>query len=65
MLNWLFARLVALYLRVGGGRPDRGDVPGWVMITVMTVAIATVLWGLASDTFQRIFNAAFSSVGPK
>lgn len=45
--------------------PDDGDVPGWVMITVMTAAVAMVLWGLASHTFTHIFNHAFGSVGPK
>lgn len=43
---------------------ERGDIPGWVMITVMTAAVAMVLWGLASSTFQHLFTNAFASVGP-
>lgn len=43
---------------------DRGDIPGWVMITVMTAAIAMVLWGLASSTFTHLFRNAFATVGP-
>ncbi len=29
----------ALAARVRGDDPERGDVPGWVMITVMTAAL--------------------------
>ncbi len=43
---------------------DRGDVPGWVMITVMTAAVAMLLWGLASETFADLFRNAFQAVGP-
>jgi hypothetical protein len=46
-------------------RSDRGDVPGWVMITVMTAAIVAVLWALAGSTFTHLFSRSFSSVGPK
>src|SRR5687767_15729518 len=31
--------LAALAARVRGEDPERGDVPGWVMITVMTAAL--------------------------
>ena len=26
---------------------DRGDVPGWVLITVMTAGLVTALWSVA------------------
>lgn len=37
---------------------DRGDVPGWVMITLMTAAIVVALWAIASEQFVAIFNNA-------
>lgn len=43
---------------------ERGDVPGWVMITVMTAAIAMALWGAASGKFRQLFDNAFATVGP-
>jgi hypothetical protein len=46
--------------RCHGG--DRGDVPGWVLITVMTAGLVTVLWGVASDQLQEIFRGAVSAV---
>ena len=30
-----------------GGRPERGDVPGWVLVTLMTAGLVTALWLVA------------------
>ncbi len=35
--------LAALAARVRGEDPERGDVPGWVMITVMTAALVLAI----------------------
>ena len=35
--------LAALAERVRGDEPERGDVPGWVMITVMTAALVLAI----------------------
>jgi len=46
-------------------RTDRGDVPGWVLITVMTAGLVTALWLVADDQLQSIFTGALNSVtGP-
>jgi len=37
------AALAALTARVRGENPERGDVPGWVMITVMTAALVLAI----------------------
>jgi hypothetical protein len=48
------------------GRRDRGDVPGWVLITIMTAGLVTVLWALAGTQLQALFSEAMSSVtGPR
>jgi hypothetical protein len=53
------------HARIAGADPERGDVPGWVLVTIMTAGLVTVLWGLASDTLSNLFTAALSSVtGP-
>ncbi len=39
----LRAALAALATRVRGEDPERGDVPGWVMITVMTAALVLAI----------------------
>ena len=43
MARGLWAALVALAERVRGEDPERGDVPGWVMITVMTAALVLAI----------------------
>lgn len=44
-------------------RPERGDVPGWVLITLMTAALVAALWAVAEDQLVSLFKSALSSVG--
>lgn len=44
---------------------DRGDVPAWVMITVMTAGIVGVLWTFAQTQLQSLLTSAFSSATSK
>lgn len=41
---------------------DRGDVPGWVMITLMTAVIVVLIWGIASTQLTDLLNSAFGKV---
>jgi hypothetical protein len=41
---------------------DRGDVPGWVMITLMTAVIVVLIWGIASTQLTDLLNNAFGRV---
>ena len=44
---------------------ERADVPGWVLITLMTAGLVTILWKLAGDQLANLFTEAISSVtGP-
>jgi hypothetical protein len=49
-----------------GGRSDRGDdrgdVPGWVLVTLMTAGLVTALWAVARDRLTEVFDRAISSV---
>ena len=49
----------AILRRVGD---DRGDVPGWVLITVMTAGLVTALWLVADDQLTAVLGRAISSV---
>lgn len=40
-------------------REERGDVPGWVLVTAMTVALVLAVWGIASEQITQIVRAAF------
>ncbi len=37
-------------------RDERGDVPGWVLVTAMTVALVMMIWGVASSALQDILS---------
>ena len=41
---------------------DRGDVPGWVLVTLMTAGLVTALWQLAGPQLGDILSSALSSV---
>lgn len=45
-----------------GRRDERGDVPGWVLITVMTAGLVTVLWAVAGDVLSQMLSDALRSV---
>jgi hypothetical protein len=47
------------------GHRDRGDVPGWVLITVMTAGLVSALWLVAGPALVALFSNALSGVsGP-
>ena len=41
---------------------ERGDVPGWVLITLMTAALVVLIWGVASERLVESFNRAMDSL---
>jgi hypothetical protein len=44
---------------------DRGDVPGWVLVAVMTAGLVTALWLVADDALTTVLDRAINSVsGP-
>jgi hypothetical protein len=42
--------------------PERGDVPGWVLITAMTAGLVIAIWALAGSTLSQVFTHAVNSV---
>lgn len=45
--------------------PERGDVPGWVLITIMTAGLVAALWLVAEPLLSDLFVSAVSGVsGP-
>ena len=43
-------------------RDERGDVPGWVLITVMTAGLVAGLWAIAGSQLGAMLREALSSV---
>jgi hypothetical protein len=52
-----------LQLTLRTRRDDRGDVPGWVLITVMTVGLVAIIGAVAGDELRRLLRSALRSVG--
>jgi hypothetical protein len=52
---------VALVRRVDLAE-DRGDVPGWVLVTVMTAGLVTAIWLVADDQLTTVLGRAIGSV---
>ncbi|WP_018760187.1 hypothetical protein [Arthrobacter sp. 135MFCol5.1] len=46
-----------------GDNPERGDVPGWVMITLMSAVLVAALLALAGPALEAMFNQAMDKVG--
>jgi hypothetical protein len=51
-----------VYGRVLTRGRDRGDVPGWVLVTIMTAGLVTALWLVADDRLRDIFGDALDGV---
>ena len=43
-------------------RNDRGDVPGWVLVAVMTAGLVTAIWLVADDQLTAVLGRAIGSV---
>lgn len=58
--------LVRVTDRLGGAltrrRDERGDVPGWVMVTVMTAAVVAAMLPFVRDEMKAIVTNALHSV---
>jgi hypothetical protein len=47
---------------VVAGDRDRGDVPGWVLITLMTAGLVLALWAIAGPALTDVFSNAIQRV---
>ena len=43
-------------------RDDRGDVPGWVMVTVMTAILVVAILGVFEPQIKDAISSAIDSV---
>ena len=52
VVAWLMARW----------EDERGDVPGWVLVVLMTSGLVVAIWGVARDRLIQIVSSALSGV---
>lgn len=41
---------------------ERGDVPGWVLVTLMTVGLVIAIWAVAGPALVDLFNTAIDRI---
>lgn len=51
---WLLSRSIA--------QGERGDVPGWVLIVLMTAGLVVAIWAVARERLIAIVSNALSTV---
>jgi hypothetical protein len=43
-------------------RSESGDVPGWVLITLMTAGLVVLMWAVAGPALKGVFEQAMTKV---
>jgi hypothetical protein len=43
-------------------RDQRGDIPGWVLVTVMTAGLVVAVWSVADGQLKTVLTSALRSV---
>ncbi len=61
-MEQLSALLSRLFIALVADRDDRGDVPGWVLVTVMSAGLVMAIWGLAEGQLTAMLRSALNSV---
>jgi len=53
---------VAVTSAIEKSRDERGDVPGWVLVTVMTAGLVVAVWSVADGQLKSVLTSALRSV---
>ena len=57
------AMMTAVFMKKMTRKNERGDVPGWVMITVMTAGLVAILTTVAGPQLRNMLVQALTAVG--
>lgn len=58
----LVSTLLVRAKRNAQDHPERGDVPGWVMITMMSAVLVAAILAIAQPALTKMFNDAIALV---
>jgi len=59
-LLWLQATLTTATGRLRD--EERGDVPGWILIAIMSAGLVVLIWALAGPLLTQVFEDAVNRV---
>ena len=54
-------RRIALHARAFA-EDETGDVPGWVLVTLMTAGLVVLIWAVAGPALTSLFEQAIARV---
>lgn len=60
--RWGLSVRSRLTARWPNAKDDRGDVSGWVLVTLMTAGLVVTLWAVAGPRLEEVFNDAMDRV---
>ena len=68
--SWLLNKQLQLELAIGKQlksawqilSDERGDVPGWVLVVLMTTGLVTGIWTLAAPQIESILRSSLESM---
>lgn len=62
-MHILTSYVISLFASLGErAREERGDVPGWVLITIMSAGLVILLWTVAGELLVQVFQDAINRV---
>ena len=61
---WLrdLSHSLAKRLRISELKNERGDVPGWVLVVLMTAGLVTGIWALAGPRLSAMLTTSLDAV---
>jgi hypothetical protein len=68
-LNMIIRKYVNLILKINNffdkqlNAKSRADVPGWVLVVLMTTALVTGIWSIAAPKLTAILRNSFDAMG--
>lgn len=62
MVRLLSTWYAVLLARLRSAEPDRGDVPGWVMVTVMSAILVVAILGVFEPQIKGAIGNALDSI---
>ncbi len=62
VLTFIARLLEIVHTRVSTPDHERGDVPGWVLVTMMTAMLVAGLWTFFQGALENVFTAAMQTV---
>jgi hypothetical protein len=60
-IEWFLEKVISIKLLITRGR-SRGDVPGWVLVVLMTTALVTGIWSIAAPKLTTILRNSLDAM---